>query len=268
MKYGFIAILVTLFFIAGFFTSQRYPLTTASQFTALNATHTDKQPGPGLQPDSSTASDSTSEDNAPEVISQTMRSAQLTDTESGNTDSVHTGNNATSEPPLQAAQSDKVTATLAQAEQQLAAEKYPMAQQEFEYWHENHLRELKERMREALGEDADWMFKEVSEDNSLLTNPVANTPLETDLAWRQRTEQALSDLLYAANTDPDFKLQGVSCIQKQCEVTITGANQAAGIRLFMQLATQKPNGINSASQPTFFSKPDHSYWLYFTLQFA
>ncbi|NVK57048.1 MAG: hypothetical protein HWE26_15700 [Alteromonadaceae bacterium] len=260
MKYGIAALLTTLGFVAGFFAGQYLMPATDHNINTIKPTTEAAQLISEPDTVASFWAGDMSSQTEPEARSITADAAQPPASDR------LTPPATPSETP-DASKPVDVAATLAQVERKLAMEKFPMAQEEMEYWLDNHNRDLKDSMREKLGDSADWMFEEVSKNNALLNNPIASSPLEQDLAWRQQAKQQLSDLIYSLNTDPGFELVSVTCIQKQCEVTITGEDQSAATRLFIQVVSRNDIGISGASTPTFHSKYD-DYWLYFTVQFT
>lgn len=144
---------------------------------------------------------------------------------------------------------------------------FPLAQRELEDWQDRHIEELKSRIHDALGNSGDFMYDKIVSENALLNEMSAETSLEDDIAWRYQAEQAVTDFILTNASDPSVQLLQVVCIQKKCEVTMTGNNQQSAVELYMQITAQKPFDLKEASSPTFYMKDDKSYWLYFVLSF-
>lgn len=144
---------------------------------------------------------------------------------------------------------------------------FPLAQRELEEWQVKHKEELKSRMEEVLGEYADLMFDKIVQESPLLNEASAENSLEDDLAWRYQAEQVLTDFILNNTNDASVELLQVTCIQKKCEITMTGNNQQSATNLYMQITTQKPFGLKATSSPTLYIQDDNSYWLYLALFF-
>ncbi|BBO26182.1 hypothetical protein AltI4_05700 [Alteromonas sp. I4] len=141
-----------------------------------------------------------------------------------------------------------------------------LARHELKEWQEKYSEDLKARMQDVLGEASDFMFDKVSSESPLLTKPTAETPLETDIAWRYQAEQIVTDFINTNINDPATEILQVMCIQKMCEATLTGPAQQSAIELHIEFMKQKPFDLNNSS-PIFFVKEDDSYWLYLILTF-
>lgn len=144
---------------------------------------------------------------------------------------------------------------------------FPLAQRELEEWQDRHKEELKSRMEEVLGDYADLMFDKIVSESPLLNEASAENSLEDDLAWRYQAEQVLTDFILNNTNDSSVELLQVTCIQKKCEITMTGNNQQSATNLYMQITAQKPFGLKAASTPTLYIQDDKSYWLYLALFF-
>lgn len=150
----------------------------------------------------------------------------------------------------------------------VAEENYPVAQQELDEWAELHRADLKNRMEAALGESSGFMFEQVLKDNAMLSEPLAQQPVEDDLAWREQAQLNIQDYIMMNSTDPALEILNVICIQKKCEVTLTGKDDSAGIMLYMQLMQTRPFGITGGgSGPTTMMNDDGSYWMFMLLTF-
>jgi len=146
--------------------------------------------------------------------------------------------------------------------------KFPLAQQELKEWQTQHKENLKQRMQEALGEAADFMFEQVTSNSPFLLETTATATLEDDLSWRYNAEQAITDFIRNHATDPSLEILQVACIQKKCEITVRGAEQPAAFALYAQLTSKKPFNLQQASTPTIFNNDDGSFWLYVVLSFG
>jgi hypothetical protein len=144
---------------------------------------------------------------------------------------------------------------------------FPLAQQELKEWQTQHKENLKQRMQEALGEAADFMFEQVTSNSPFLLDTTATAPLEDDLSWRYNAEQAITDFIRNHATDPSLEILQVVCIQKKCEITVRGAEQPAAFALYAQITSKKPFNLQQASTPTIFNNDDGSFWLYVVLSF-
>lgn len=258
MKYLLAIAVLALTFIAGFFTGQHNAMSDIKS-EPQEASHQHKQPS----------------DEAPKPLANSLLSVS----ESQDT--------APSAPPTSSSQSEIDTAMAQQAteenktskmasdpslsiqqRQQIANEQYPVAQQDFEEWSRNQKLALKEEMDAYIDIGADFMFEKIKEDNSLLNDPIAESSLEDDLAWRQRTEQYISALFQTLNTSGDAELQSLNCIQKQCQLTWTGSNTMEDSKLLLRLMSDLENhGLKEQPLSTVSLNQDNSYWHYVRLLF-
>ena len=149
----------------------------------------------------------------------------------------------------------------------VAEENYPAAQQELNEWAELQTADLKSRMEAALGESSGFMFDQVLKDNAMLNEPLAQQPMEEDLAWREQAQVNIQDYIMMNSTDPALEILNVTCMQKKCEVTLTGKDDSAGIMLYMRLMQSRPFGITGGPGPTTMMNDDGTYWMYMLLTF-
>ncbi|MGB0302027.1 MAG: hypothetical protein ACPGCM_12200 [Alteromonas oceani] len=149
----------------------------------------------------------------------------------------------------------------------MAQDNYPAAQQELDEWAELHKADLKSRMEATLGESSDFMFEEVLKDNAMLNEPLAQQPMEEDFAWREQAQVNIHDYIVMNSTDPSLEVLNITCMQKKCEVTLTGKDDRAGIILYMQMMQIQPFGITGGPSPTTMMNDDGSYWMYMLLTF-
>lgn len=144
---------------------------------------------------------------------------------------------------------------------------FPLAQNDLEEWQVQHEEQLKDQMNRVLGDASKFMFDKIEKESPLFTKATAESSLEDDLAWRYEAEQAIKDFILSNSTDPSAVVQMVVCIQKMCEITMTGEDREAAVDLYMQIMVQKPYDLKDASTPTFLTKEDSTYWLYLVLSF-
>ncbi|OFC70548.1 hypothetical protein [Alteromonas confluentis] len=149
----------------------------------------------------------------------------------------------------------------------VAENNYPAAQQELEEWTELHKADLKSRMETALGENAGFMFDEVMKNNTMLNEPLAQQSMEEDLAWREQTQINLHDYIMMNTTDPTVNILNISCMQRKCEVTMTGKDDRAAILLYMQLMRSGLFGITGGPGPTTMMNDDGTYWMFMLFTF-
>ena len=149
----------------------------------------------------------------------------------------------------------------------VAQDNYPAAQQELDEWAELHKADLKSRMEATLGESNGFMFEEVLKDNAMLNEPLAQQPMEEDFAWREQAQVNIHDYIVMNSTDPSLEVLNITCMQKKCEVTLTGKDDRAGIILYMQMMQTQPFGITGGPAPTTLMNEDGTYWMYMLLTF-
>lgn len=126
-------------------------------------------------------------------------------------------------------------------------------------------------MIDALGQDvAEFMFGQITKENSFLNQPTANNYLEEDVSTRHDLEQAIRDFIGLNTIDPDAELLNAKCIQGRCEVTLAGMAQNAAIFIYMEISGNAIPALEELKTPTLYvdpEKPELGYWAYMLFQY-
>lgn len=155
-------------------------------------------------------------------------------------------------------------------QRQQAELNYPVAQEELEYWSTKHKSDLKAYMDTNLGEDSDFMFGKILQQNDLLDSPLASSTIEDDMAWRHKMEQQLTDLIWSLNTDESLSIESLVCIQKQCEITLMASKPHSVARMHMAITsrTDQLGIIKDSPSPISLMLKNENFWMYMRLKFS
>lgn len=251
MKYGHIVLGIAIGFIAGFI--------TANVLSSEKANAEPSQQQADVVVKNGTA---VNEKNQNTAVQQVTSNPSLTpSTDSDKTSSNDSDKAANDESLLST--TAKVTDTDINNDETTS---FPTAQIELDQWITGHKSELERSMIEKLGEDsAQFMLQQVSKDNTFLNSPIADRPIEEDLATRFQKEQAIRAHVQNSTLDPQTRVLNVVCIQGRCELTLEGSDQSAAVFIYMELVNGAVAGLSELKTPTVYAdskEQGKGYWAY------
>ncbi len=151
-----------------------------------------------------------------------------------------------------------------------ALEQFPEAQRELDDWSAVHEDVLNQQLAKVFGEkyyNARVIYDSVSENNPLLSKPLAESTLDEDMAWRGQAKANLEYLLVTYIDDPEFEILDIFCLQKKCEVTLTGSDYKLTYPLAAELLTDRSLGAKRVSHQRGTILQDTNYWQYMVVYF-